>query len=255
MLNRTYSDAVPDPAEGPVLDDRFYKAMLRKFDVGICWRRELKDRLSGVNKGQFVPHHHDFVWGLPDHDEFPFEAYDGEWVKVFQDSYGWWVHIFERGPGGVKQIVQTSRYPLGDDNFADWSARMWYEIVGSGDYKHFLHGTKVERIRDPDKVRCYVSKAYRYVSKAELEACKQSIWFTGCRSWGHRNDNQIPLGFIRTISLTESVIFKLLRAFAAYIKSVSGRKRRFRTTSVFVRDTSQWIRLIAYYGGLPDEPY
>jgi hypothetical protein len=258
FCTRMFPDQVPGPELGPKLDESFFEKLLRRFpNAGVVWNRELKDRKSGDNKGQWVPHFHDLIWGLPKFGAIEFTEERGEWVKVFQGPDECWrVEIWALDHLNQKYLAMQSRYSPGSgDMFRDWLARAWYEIVGSGDIRHYRAGTSAECLRESRAGRCYVSKAARYVSKEEDEACSMSPYFVGCRSWGVRGKKNIPFGQRRVITLTHAVLVRLMRAGANYIKSVSSKRRRFCSFNVFIQNSDQWIRLVLYYQSLEAEPF
>jgi hypothetical protein len=62
-----------------------------------------------------------------------------------------------------------------------WVAKRWYKIVNSGDEKHLLAGTRVERIRKPDGAARYCLKyAYKCEQKAVPEQYRNVGRFWGC---------------------------------------------------------------------------
>jgi hypothetical protein len=262
FATRTFPDHVPPPAEVLSIDDRFFKRLFRRFPgVGVFWGRELKERKSGVeSKGQWVPHFHDLIWGVP--RWFPFKPESGEWVKVVKVGQEWHTHIAYLGVDKVKRwgLMSVSYGP--EDCFDDWMARNWYEVVGSGDLYHYSldahgrrHGVDVSLPQDGQAVRNYCTKPMRYLSKPEEESRCSSPYFTGARSWGVRGGSNIPWGNPVVVPITDAVFNCLMRMGALYIRKASKRVRRFRSRRVFVGDPVQWLRMADYFIVQGDAPF
>jgi hypothetical protein len=217
-----------------------------------------------------VPHFHDLIWGVPRF--FPCRAERGEWIRFLErpGSEGriWETYIrYKRTDGTITEWGLISEISSGDggpeDCFADWMARNWYEVVGSGDLYHYSmdahghrHGTELDLPRDGQAVRNYVMKPMlRYVSKEEVEACHASPYFQGARSWGVRGGQNIPWGSPVSMPITRAVYFCLLRAATKYVRAVTGRGRRFRCCSVFSGDPQQWARLADYFLQAQNVPF
>ena len=62
----------------------------------------------------------------------------------------------------------------------DLVAVRWYEIVGTGDEKHLRAGTRIERLRNPEKAPWYMSN---YVAKLKQKSVPESFKNVG-RFWG-----------------------------------------------------------------------
>jgi hypothetical protein len=247
FTSRTFPDRVPDAAEIPVMDDRFWKRFQRRFpDAGVVWHRELKDRKSGETVGEFVPHFHEMVWGV--NRFFPFKEERGEWVRVEAVGDTWRTHFASINDEGRKVWQLQAIAHGGEDTVFDWWARNWYEVVGSGDWWHFYHGGYVELLQSSHAVRCYLTKPMAYLSKEEdVEARKASPYYMGARSWGVRSPEKIPWGDLVSMPISQAVFYCLRRAGAAYISKVSGRARRFQPCRVFVNQPADWLRLSSYY--------
>jgi hypothetical protein len=92
------------------------------------------------------------------------------WCKEFQTMRG--VHGFGVAPH--MHFMMTK--PL----FAHDLARMWYEIVGSGDFRHYQAGTHIDWIRNPNNYGTYFAK---YMTKTDQKEVPDD--FINCgRMWG-----------------------------------------------------------------------
>jgi hypothetical protein len=116
-------------------------------------------------------------------------------------------------------------------------ARNWYEVVGSGDLCHFGRGTDFQVLDEAFEVRTYVKKPMKCVTKEEDAACKLSACFVGCRAWGVRA--KLPFAKCVVVELKEALFFVLRRLGAAFVQSVSVRKRRLRPCRPYVRHPLQ----------------
>lgn len=75
-----------------------------------------------------------------------------------------------------------------------WLSKSWYEIVGSGDEKHFRAGTRVERVRSWRGVWSYVSK---YLGK--IPSGQESIPENTGRFWGVYNKTDFAKCVVREV--------------------------------------------------------
>lgn len=92
-------------------------------------------------------------------------------------AYLWFIEFQARGAPHFHILlscqVQTVDY--------QWVAAAWYEIVDSGDSKHYLAGTRTERITKPDGARRY---AVKYAFKMRQKHVPKAYQDVG-RFWGH----------------------------------------------------------------------
>jgi hypothetical protein len=90
-----------------------------------------------------------------------------------------------------------------EKDLREWVSRRWFEIVGSGDMKHFRAGTRVESLKSVDGVLGYLCK---YISSDKDQTRPGN--FTG-RYWGNFNKVALPFSETETIdfeSYRESVV-------------------------------------------------
>ena len=108
-------------------------------------------------------------------ERFPFKAMREEWVRVEQGPAGNWVVTLYKLDGNGQKVVGEQAVERLDrqDCFHEWLARIWYEVVGSGDFRHYQAGTSCERVRSWKGVACYASK---YMSKADEAGAGSSTY-------------------------------------------------------------------------------
>jgi len=104
-------------------------------------------------------------------------------------KYLWFLEFQSRGAPHLHLLVSVSFVPY------DWIREAWYEIVGSGDVKHFDAGTKVERVRKNRGAKHY---AVKYAMKCEQKDVPCNYRDVG-RFWGHSRG--IEPRVIRTIQV------------------------------------------------------
>lgn len=129
-----------------------------------------------------------------------------------------------------------------------WISDAWYEVVGSGDMKHYHHGCKVENVRSWRGVRSYASK---YMGK---EQTKQPGWEFPGRWWGVFNAEKLPwANCVRfRVQRKECVLF--LRIMRKYAKLDKRRKKgRFKgdnhypSLTILCNNASDWLRQVGAY--------
>jgi len=232
----TYPDLFPDEAAKFKRDlQALLNRLKRRFPrIGILWRLEFKVRKSGLNAGKVAPHFHWLLWNVP--RKFDFQPRNGKWVSVQPHADGTW-RIAVRFRDGDK-IVSCLEAASGQDRFTEWLSRNWYEVVGTGELKHFKAGTNVKVLTSKREVFWYVSK---YLGKVETElAC-------ACpgRFWGVVNPKNIPLGKREVIPCTGRQAARLMRLLRRYVKSITGRKYRFNQWSMScICEASFWAERI-----------
>lgn len=166
----------------------------RKYkDASFVWVLELQVRKSGENAGEYAPHFHLLIFGIP-------------------NSY----------------------------EFKKWLSQAWFQIVGSGDEKHLRAGTSVEITKSWRRISGYVSKALKYLSKAEIDSMPEE-WHTG-RFWGVYGRSNVPWAHSWICKLTESEAVRLMR----YLRKYAGIKGRdYRSLSV-IADSNAWSERIEW---------
>ena len=141
--------------------DNFSRRMERAYpEAGFIWKLEFQKRGA--------PHFHVFVWGIPDFENV------GRW------------------DADLKRKLDRSSCM-----FRIWLSETWYEIVGSGDLRHFRAGTRVERIASREKAMAYCSG---YASKDDQT---QPGNYVG-RYWGACLRKNIPWAPVVHVELTDA---------------------------------------------------
>lgn len=134
--------------------------------------------------------------------------------------------------------------------FREWLRASWYECVGSGDVKHYHHGTDVEPLRSYRGVRSYVGK---YIAKTQAPPTPTDEdgvllptpdWSKVGRWWGVRYGDNLP--WSRVIGgkmLTYEHSCKLLRYLRRYLKGQGKRvSGSLPGLTVFVNNPGQWLQ-------------
>lgn len=104
-----------------------------------------------------------------------------------------------------------------------WVSQAWFEVVGSGDNRHLLAGTRVEKVRSWRGVMSYASK---YLGKE----CDTSGWDSPGRFWGTLGKNNIPWASMVQVSLSNIQAYNFIRLMRRY----SGIKpRAYRSLTIF----------------------
>lgn len=129
-----------------------------------------------------------------------------------------------------------------------WIAQAWFEVVDSGDIKHYYHGVKVEQVRSWAGVRSYASK---YMGK---EQAKQPGWEFPGRWWGVFNAPKLPWAkCVRfQVQRKESILF--IRTMRRYAKLDKRRKKgRFKgnddypSLTILCNNASDWLRQVGAF--------
>ena len=97
-------------------------------------------------------------------------------------SYLWFLEFQKRGAPHFHVLIANG-FKVSGDIKRDVSER-WYRIVGSGDERHLVAGTRVEKVREKDGARRY---AVKYAQKAEQKTVPDEYRSVG-RFWGHSRD-------------------------------------------------------------------
>ena len=255
FTTNTFPDRVPEPKEVLRMWEVFWKKVERRFPgVAMIWRKELQGRKSGeISVGLWVPHYHGLIWNRPLSMEY--EEEHGEWVTVERKEDGCWVEtVYAKDASGAKVVARVNSIAAGaGDRFIEWYSRTWYEVVGSGDLRNYDAGTRVEKLREPNGVRFYVSK---YVAKVDEEGVLKSAHCLG-RWRGVKGWRFIPWGERVVFECTRGQASKLMRLARRYVRSITGRKYHFSriTMNVFINNSAQWMRLVAYVLNEEETPF
>lgn len=92
----------------------------------------------------------------------------------------------------------------------EWIAKAWYEVVGSGDIRHYAAGTEVRRVKSYQHAVHYVSKYIAKETAVGGDAAGDGLGEVG-RRWGHFGDWRAHLGEIAKFALTAKEAARLAR--------------------------------------------
>ena len=126
----------------------------------------------------------------------------------------------------AKRVIQTTSHNLPDsswlgDELKEWVRRNWFDVVGSGDVKHYKAGTRVDKLHSRQGAFSYASK--RYVSKAsEVE----KLNLKPGRFWGVFNRKHLPLGQRQTYRLTRQQAVQLRRYIRRHRRATTQPENR-----------------------------
>lgn len=104
-----------------------------------------------------------------------------------------------------------------------WIPGAWFEAVGTGDERHLMAGTRVERVRSHRGVMSYASKALGYTMSAELGKMCQAQGVTVGRWWGVvvRDAFQALLSIVEVFDLEDGAAVRIIRLFRRMINAYS----------------------------------
>jgi hypothetical protein len=100
----------------------------------------------------------------------------------------------------------------------DFISEAWFEVVASGDEKHFIAGTRVEKMRSATAAIRYVSG---YASKTDQTLRGRKVG----RYWGVVGKQNIPWGFAEAIELDPRQAKIVLRTCRRFIMAVNRQQR------------------------------
>jgi hypothetical protein len=171
----------------------FFKRLKRRFPQSCAiWKLEFQTRKSGANQGKIAPHFHLLLWGVP--WEFDFQPERGKHYRVVENCPAlvvWRTDVLVEGQFVCKHLALN-------DEIVEWTRRNWFDVVASGELKHYKAGTRVDKLHSRQGAFSYASK--RYVSKrSDVEKLNLK---TG-RFWGVFNRKHLPLGKRLSFRLTE----------------------------------------------------
>jgi hypothetical protein len=217
----------------------FCGRLLRRWPkAAVIWKLEFKERKSGANSGKVAPHYHLFVYNVP--WRFPFRCERADHYTLEESSipgYGQqvWTEKARAGEaeafGGAWMVNQatpegeeTSRGEVvGADCFKRWVSRNWFDVVASDDLRHYLAGTKVEKLRSVKGAFAYAAK--RYVSKKDD---MPELEHKPGRFWGVIGRKNLRLGKREETALTSKQADQVRRWIRRYRwANTPPEKRRF----------------------------
>ena len=210
-------------------------------------QRRLKQSLARIDKRKEIPY---FVT-LTYPDEYPISG--SEWKRHLKNLWQrlerqypkgsfFWVLELKRRKSGINEGSFAPHFHLlvfgvGElFDFMDWLSLNWYEVVDSGDRKHFRAGTNVQLIRYWRRTICYLSKALKYLSKVDVEDLPEE-WHVG-RFWGVYGRDNIPWAHSWICKLTEKEAIQMIR----YLRRFAKIKGRDNYSLSVIADSNQWSK-------------
>jgi hypothetical protein len=118
----------------------------------------------------------------------------------------------------------------GCDTFIRWVSRAWFDVVQSGDLRHFHAGTKVERLRSVSGAFAYASKKYAGKKVEEQFTDKPG------RYWGVVGRKNLKVGQREVRTLTAKEAIRLRRVIRRYRLSKTSPENR----KLFLRWSEVW---------------
>jgi hypothetical protein len=125
-----------------------------------------------MNKGKIAPHYHLLVFGVP--WRFRFKEQRGEFARLrrvrFHAGGEHWKEEIELDGSRHcpvmsfwAELPEGGEFPNGEvygaDSLKCWASRNWFGVVGSGEFAHYLAGTRVERLRCHGRNRMDANRA------------------------------------------------------------------------------------------------
>jgi hypothetical protein len=125
------------------------------------------------------------------------------------------------------ELPDGGEFPNGEvygaDSLRAWVSRNWFGVVGSGDFAHYLAGTRVERLRTIKGAFAYAGKRYM-AKKEEMPVLEQKPG----RYWGVIGREHLPLGKREDREVTASEAVKLRRVMRRYrLANTPPEKRKY----------------------------
>ncbi len=241
FITLTYPDSMPTYREefkGHL--ESFAHRILRRWPkAAIVWKLEFKVRQSGENMGKIAPHYHLFLYEVP--WEFPMKIEVRQWFRCYDqfihtkdDKHwtAWYREVSDKDSESTNYCQQQVSIEIETadgttektgDTLKDWVSRHWYDVVGTGDGRHFRAGTRVEQIETFRQVSGYAAK--RYVAKQEdIDVLPEKPG----RFWGVIGRKNLPLVEPKELVFTEAQLVQLRRVFRRYRRAnTPPEKRRF----------------------------
>jgi hypothetical protein len=226
--------------------EAFCDRMQRRWPgAAVIWKLEFKERQSGMNKGKIAPHYHLLVFGVP--WRFRFKEERGESVslrrvRVHEGGEHWKEEIELNGSRQCTVMSVWAELPdggefpngevYGSDSLKCWVSRHWFGVVESGDFAHYLAGTRVEHLRTIKGAFTYAGK--RYMAKKEEMPVMEA---KPGRYWGVIGRKHLPLGKREDREVSASQAVKLRRAMRRYrVANTPPEKRKF------IRKSQLWAQ-------------
>ena len=163
------------------------------------------------------------------------KVFSQRFVRRFPTAgFIWKLEFQERGAPHFHSFVWGIPESDGVRAIIDFISEAWFEVVRSGDEKHFIAGTRVEKMRSAKAAIRYVSG---YASKTDQTLPGKKVG----RYWGVVGKENIPWGRPETIVLDHAQSKFMLRTVRRYIQSVNRETRIRRVAKQVGLKPSQFI--------------
>jgi hypothetical protein len=166
-----------------------------------------------------------------------FKIFSQRFLRAFPNAgFHWKLEFQDRGAPHFHPIfwnVSTDREAM--KHFRGWLSWTWFEVVGSGDERHWRAGTSADVIKSPFGIMRYVSG---YASKSD----QSKPGFKVGRYWGIVGRQNIPWAEETVVELSTKQ-GKFVRRIARRYMEAMNRKRRIRYLERFLPKSicAEWI--------------
>lgn len=150
------------------------------------------------------------------------------WDFDFQPECGKHYRVVENSPAPVVWRTEVltdgqvvSRTFAVTDEIREWTRRNWFDVVGSGDAKHYKAGTSADKLHSRRGGFAYASK--RYVAKKEQV---EKLNLKPGRFWGVFNRKHLPVGQRLNFRLTEKQAVQLRRFIRRHRRATTKPENR-----------------------------
>jgi hypothetical protein len=147
------------------------------------------------------------------------KVFSQRFVRRFPSAgFIWKLEFQERGAPHFHPFVWGISESEGLRAIIEFISEAWFEVVGSGDEKHFIAGTRVEKMRSATAAIRYVSG---YASKSDQTLVGKKVG----RYWGVVGKRNIPWGDPEIIWLDERQCKVALRTMRRFVASANRQSR------------------------------
>jgi hypothetical protein len=157
-------------------------------------------------------------------------------------GFVWKLEFQRRGAPHFHPFVWGIPETEGWREIIDFVSEAWFEVVGSGDQKHFIAGTRVEKLRSATAAIRYVSG---YASKSDQTLVGKKVG----RYWGVVAKENIPWGLAETIELNERQSKMVLRTCRRFIMAVNRQQRIKRVAKQIRWNASELVSFGGWFEG------
>ena len=152
----------------------------------------------------------------------------------------WKLEFQQRGAPHFHPFVWGIPESEGFHAIIDFISEAWFQVVGSGDQKHFIAGTRVEKMRS-------ATAAIRYVTGYASKTDQTLVGKKAGRYWGVVGKQNIPWGPAEKIELNERQAKMVLRTCRRFILAVN-REQRIKRVARQVRSRPSDVISLGWFG-------